>query len=728
MKEVGNRALKGKVNVELRLQILICLSLVVVTTMVYWQVGGFEFVRYDDDKYIMENPVVSNGLSLEGIRWAFSSFEHSNWHPLTWLSHMLDVQLFGLDAGRHHRVNLFFHILNTLILFVLLQRMTGDLWKSGFVAALFALHPLHVESVAWIAERKDLLSAFFFLLTLLAYERYARMRGPWNYLLVVMLFALGLLSKPMVVTLPFVLLLLDFWPLGRFAFTSSDSSAPAEGAVGRRIVALIKFNRRLILEKIPLLALSAMSCAVTIIAQRSAMKALEAVPFDARILNAIVAYAEYIYRFFVPVDLAVLYPYRSVTTGQVLGAAVLLASITALVVYRRKTRSLLVGWFWYLGTLVPVIGLVQVGVQAFADRYTYLPSIGLFILLTWLVADLSDRLPYRVAVLTAGALLILAGLSAATVSQARYWVNSETLFAHALQSTTDNYVVHSNFGAWLAGQGRTEDAIRHYNEALRIKPDDGDARYNLANVLVRQAKYQEAIAQYREVLRSAPDHLMARNNLALCLIQTGERRAAIEQFQEILRLNPGFEAAKQNLAMLLAAEEKAKIPAGGLPTPGPADGIPLEENMRLGQEAVKQGDLDSAVAHFGGAVRSAPNHVPARIGLGLALAYKGDIDGAIRQFRAAVKLDPNNADVQNSLGVALMQKGQLDEAQTHLQRAIKINPRLAKAHNSLGVLLARKGKPDEAVEQFQEALRIDPSNQDAQKNLTLMQNSKTKSR
>jgi 4-amino-4-deoxy-L-arabinose transferase-like glycosyltransferase len=236
MKEVGDCALKGKVNVELRWRILICLSLVVVTAMVYWQVGTFEFVRYDDDKYVMENPVVRNGLSVEGIRWAFSSFEHSNWHPLTWLSHMLDVQTFGLDAGRHHQVNLLFHILNTLILFVVLQRMTGAMWKSGFVAALFALHPLHVESVAWIAERKDLLSAFFFLLTLLAYERYSRRESPWGYLLVVVLFGLGLLSKPMVVTLPFVMLLLDFWPLDRFAFTPSDGSAPAGGAAGKRIV------------------------------------------------------------------------------------------------------------------------------------------------------------------------------------------------------------------------------------------------------------------------------------------------------------------------------------------------------------------------------------------------------------------------------------------------------------------------------------------------------------
>ncbi len=317
--------------------ILIGVALVILTAAVYWQVGGFEFVRFDDDKYVMENPVVRNGLSLEGIRWAFSSFEYSNWHPLTWLSHMLDVQWFGLDAGRHHQVNLLLHILNTLILFVVLRRMTGALWKSAFVAALFALHPLHVESVAWIAERKDLLCAFFFLLTLLAYERYARKQGPWSYLLVVVLFALGLLSKPMVVTLPFVLLLLDFWPLGRFQSGIPGGSARAEETAGKRILLLIKSNGGLFLEKIPLLVLSIVSCIVTIAAQRSAMKALEAVPFDARILNAIVAYAEYIYRCFVPVDLAVLYPYRSVDAGQVLAAVLLLAAVTALVVYRRKT-------------------------------------------------------------------------------------------------------------------------------------------------------------------------------------------------------------------------------------------------------------------------------------------------------------------------------------------------------------------------------------------------------
>ncbi len=723
-----DRVNKRSVNPELRGRVLIGLSLLVVTAMVYWQVGEFEFVLWDDGKYITENPVVRNGLSLEGISWAFSTFEQSNWHPLTWLSHMLDVEMFGLDAGRHHQVSLLFHILNTLILFVVLQRMTGDLWKSGFVAALFALHPLHVESVAWVAERKDLLSAFFFLLTLLAYERYARRRGTGGYLLVVILFALGLLSKPMVVTLPFVLLLLDFWPLGRFAFTPPDGSARATGAAGRRTIALIKINRGLFVEKIPLLVLSAVSCAVTIVAQRGAMKVLDAVPFDARVLNTMVAYAEYIYRCFVPVDLAALYPYRSVEPGQVLAATVLLAAVTALVVYRRKTLSLMVGWFWYLGTLVPVIGLVQVGVQASADRYTYIPSIGLFILLTWIVGDLSARFPYRVAALAAGAFLILTGLSAATVSQARYWVNSEVLFTHALQVTKDNYVIHSNLGLWLVGKGRMEDAIRHFSEALRIKPNDGSIRYNLANTLSWQAKYPEAIAQYRDVLTVSPDNVMARNNLALCLIQTGDRPAAIEQFQEILRLNPGFEPARQNLSMLLATKEKTKKPVSDLQIPGPTEAASLEENMRLGQDAVRQGDLDGAVAHFRGVVRSNPDHPGARIGLGLALAYKGEIDAAIRQFRAALKLDPNSAEVHNSLGVALMQKGQLDEAQTHLQTAIKINPRFAKPHNSLGVLLARKGKFDEAVEQFQEALRVDPSNQDAERNLVLVGNLKAKSK
>ena len=709
--------------------VLIGLALVIVTAAVYWQVGGFDFVRYDDDRYITENPIVGKGLSMEGIRWAFSSFEQSNWHPLTWLSHMLDVQGFGLDAGRHHQVNLLFHILNTLILFFILQRMTGALWKSGFVAALFALHPLHVESVAWIAERKDVLSAFFFLLALLAYERYARRQSPWGYLLVVVLFALGLLSKPMVVTLPFVLLLLDFWPLERFRSEFRGGDASADNTAGTGMISLIKANRSLFLEKIPLFALSAASCTVTLIAQQSAMKALEVVPLDFRILNAMVAYTEYLYRCFVPVDLAVLYPYPgSIVPWKVLVSAAVLIAVTALVVLRRKTPALRVGWFWYLGTLVPVIGLVQVGVQATADRYTYLPFIGLFILLTWLVDDLSARMPHRKAVLASAAVLLLAGLSAGTVSQTGYWMNSETLFEHTLQTTKENYVIHCNLGAYLAGQGRVDDAIRHYNEALRIKPDDGDTHYNLANVLSRQAKCPEAIAHYREAVKNAPDSIMARNNMAVCLIQTGDRQAAIEQFQEILRLKPEFEPARRNLAMLLAAKETMKRAAVAGRVSEGAEGGSLKEQMRLGQEAVKRGDLDNAIIHFRGAVRIDPDNPGAHVGLGLALAYKGEIDEAIRHFRVALKRDPENAEVQNSLGVALMQKGQLDEAQTHLQRAIKINPRFAKPHNSLGVLFARKGKLDEAVGQFQEALRIDPSNKDAEKNLALVQNLKAKSK
>lgn len=708
--------------------VLIGLALVIVTATVYWQVGGFDFVRYDDDRYITENPIVSKGLSPEGIRWAFSSFEQSNWHPLTWLSHMLDVQWFGLDAGRHHQVNLLFHILNTLILFFVMQRMTGALWKSGFVAALFALHPLHVESVAWIAERKDVLSAFFFLLTLLAYERYARRQSPWGYLLVVVLFALGLLSKPMVVTLPFVLLLLDFWPLERFRSEFRGGDASADSTAGAGAISWIKANRGLFLEKIPLFALSAASCAVTLIAQQSAMKALEVVPLDFRILNAMVAYTEYLYRCFVPVDLAVLYPYPgSIAPWKVFASAAVLIAVTALVILRRKTPALRVGWFWYLGTLVPVIGLVQVGVQATADRYTYIPFIGLFIMLTWLVADLSAWVPHRRAVLASAAVLTLAGLSAVTVSQTGYWVNSEVLFEHTLQTTKENYVIHCNLGAYLAGQGRVDDAIRHYNEALRIKPDDGDTHYNLANVLARQAKCPEAVAHYREAVKNAPDSIMARNNMAICLIQTGDRQAAIEQFQEILRLKPEFEPARRNLAMLLAQETMKKTAGAGRVSER-AEGGSLKEQMRLGQEAVKRGDLDTAILHFREALRIDPDNPGAHVGLGLALAYKGELDEAIRHFRAALKRDPENAEVQNSLGVALMQKGQLDEAQAHLQKAIKINPRFAKPHNSLGVLFARKGKLDEAVGQFQEALRIDPSNKDAEKNLALVQNLRTKSR
>jgi len=716
-------------NPGLRWKILIGLSLAILTMMVYGQVGGFEFVRYDDDAYITENPVVGNGLSLEGIRWAFASFEKGNWHPLTWLSHMLDVQWFGLDAGRHHQVSLLFHILNTLLLFVVLQSMTGALWKSGFVAALFALHPLHVESVAWVAERKDVLSAFFFLLTLLAYARYARRPAWWSYGFVSVFFVLGLLSKPMIVTLPFVLLLLDFWPLERFRYEVRGGDESADGTAGSGMISRIKANRWLFLEKIPLFALSAAACAVTVIAQQGAMKALEVVPLDFRLLNAIVAYAEYLYRGFVPVDLAVLYPYPgSIPTWQALVSAAVLIAVTALVIVRRKAPALMVGWFWYLGTLVPVIGLVQVGVQATADRYTYIPFIGLFILLTWLVDDVSARVPHRKTVLASAALLVLAALSAATVSQTGYWVNSEALFEHTLQATQDNYVIHCNLGAYFAGQGRVDDAIPQYNEALRIKPDDADTHYNLANVLTRQAKYPEAVAHYREAVKSAPDYVMARNNLALCLIQAGDRQAAIEQFREILRLKPGFEPARRNLSMLMAAQETMKRTTAGGSDPERAEGGSLNEHMRLGQEAVKRGDLDNAIVHFRRAVRIAPDDPGGHIALGLALAYRGEIDEAIRHFRLALKRDPENAEVQNSLGVALMQKGQLDEAQTHLQKAIRIDPRFAKAHNSLGVLFARRGKLDEAMDQFEETLRIDPANKDAEKNLTLIRNLKAKSK
>ncbi|MGB2930536.1 MAG: tetratricopeptide repeat protein [Desulfobacterales bacterium] len=403
-------------------------------------------------------------MTLESIKWSFTAIHASNWHPLTWLSHMLDCQIYGMNPGQHHMTNVLLHILNTLLLFLVFKRMTGKLWQSGFVAALFALHPLHVESVAWVAERKDLLSTFFWMLTLWSYTRYVE-RSEFNqYLLVVLFFILGLMAKPMLVTLPFVLLLLDYWPLRRFELGSRDKNNSQQR----------RFNFALICEKIPLFLLSAASSIGTYLVQKSsgAVNSLAAIPFHDRIANAMLSYISYIGKMIWPHNLAVLYPYReSMSLWKVAGAGLLLVLVLVFVFRMLRTKPYLaVGWLWYIGTLVPVIGIVQVGVQAMADRYTYVPLIGIFIIIAWGVPDLIPKGRFRRIGLAAITMAILVICMITTRMQVRYWSNSTTLFEHALDVTDGNSVAHLNLGEALAEQGKINAAMKHYQEALRIKP------------------------------------------------------------------------------------------------------------------------------------------------------------------------------------------------------------------------------------------------------------------
>ncbi|MBN1843887.1 MAG: tetratricopeptide repeat protein [Deltaproteobacteria bacterium] len=701
---------------KIRHDILICLLLAMITLAVYWQVGNHAFVNYDDDKYITANQYVQGGLTLKSVTWAFTSMDVSNWHPLTWLSYLLDIQLFGMNPGMQHLISLFFHVANTLLLFIVLRRMTGALWKSAFVAALFALHPLHVESVAWIAERKDVLSAFFWMLTMGSYAWYVECPGAKRYAPVLLFFVLGLMAKPMLVTLPFVLLLLDYWPLGRLRFrqegTAADDSPERYG------------NIHLIWEKIPLLAFAAASSVLTFFAQQSggAVRSFDAVPLAARISNGLVSYASYIGKMIWPFDLAVLYPYsNNLPVWQVAGAGLLLILLSFMVIrFMRRFPYLIVGWLWYLGTLVPVIGLVQVGAQSMADRYTYIPLIGLFVMIAWGLPDLVARWHHRRIFLAVSVGCILSALITVTWLQLQYWQNSISLFEHTLNVTADNYVMHSNMGAALAELGRTDEAIAHYREALRIKPDDAEARYNMANALERQGNLKDAIAEYGEVLKTRPDMASAHNNMGITLSRLGETKEAIVHFREALRIKPGYRDAESNLEIALKRDEAIEKAAALRPLEQRTDTGDAEAQMRLGLELLQRGKFDEAVDRFREALKINPKLVEAHVNLGLAFAYNREIDKAVEHFRKALAINPRLAEVHNSLGVALAQKGELDEAIGHFEEALRIKPEFAKAHNSLGVVMARKGRIKDAVAHFREALRIEPGHKDAGKNLKIM--------
>ena len=518
----------------------VCACLAVVTCAVFAQTFRFDFVNYDDPQYVYQNTRITSGIDFANIAWAFSHIHSENWHPLTTITHMLDCQLHGLKAGWHHFTNVVLHCLAVVLLFVALKRMTGALWRSAFVSAVFAVHPLHVESVAWIAERKDVLSAAFFMLALIAYLHYTRAPSIGRYLTVALVVALGLMSKPMLVTLPFVLLLLDYWPLQRFE---------AHGPNPRRQVL------QLILEKIPLIALSAVSSIITFLAQRGAIGWTEQLPVSERISNAIVAYVVYIRQMFWPVGLAVFYPHpeNRLPTWEISLALIVLVGITAAAfVFRKKTPYFVTGWLWYLGMLVPVIGLLQVGWQGHADRYTYLPQIGLYIAVTWAVTDLARSWRYRRIVLCAVAVSIIAALSCRAWLQTSYWRDSETLFTHALAVTSNNDVALNNLGIIFLDKGQLDNAISKLQAAVDLRPENAPAHDNLAKALLRKGQVAEAMVHYRKFLELEPGNVEARNTLGTALIQQGHVREAIDQWQEVLATQPENGNAASNLAWVFA--------------------------------------------------------------------------------------------------------------------------------------------------------------------------------
>ncbi|HBB15552.1 MAG TPA: hypothetical protein DCZ97_00600 [Syntrophus sp. (in: bacteria)] len=516
--------------------IYMCSLLAVGVLIVYWQVGRFDFIRYDEELYITENAHVLSGVSYDGFIWALTTLDAGNWHPLTWLSLMLDRELYGMNAGGYHWTSVILHMANGLLLFLVLIRMTGQLWQSGVVAGLFLIHPLHVESVAWVAERKDVLSGLFWMSSLCGYARYVEKPLVGRYLWVVLFFVLGLMSKPMVVTLPFVLLLLDYWPLGRMERSTVI---------------------RLLYEKAPLFFLSAASSVITFIAQKEgeAVASLQHLPFIDRLGNAVVAYARYLGKTVWPVHLSFFYPHPVAWPyGKILLSGSLLVLISILIWRRRKsTPSSAMGWLWFFGTLVPVIGLVQVGSQAMADRYTYIPLIGLSITAVWGSGEMFNGWRYRKIFPLAVWGAILLALLPVSFSQTSHWKNSLALFKHAIEVTEENYLAHNNYGVILMDQKSYRRAAEHFLEAIRIKPDYAEAHNNMGHIMTLHRKNDEAAVFYREAIRIHPNDSGAKLRFADLLQKMGKSETAIAHYREALIRKPDDPVLHNNIAVALAS-------------------------------------------------------------------------------------------------------------------------------------------------------------------------------
>ena len=536
----------GKIirNSDLLSVVLVYFVIILVTFSVYLPVKGFDFVNYDDDMYVFNNPRVLGGLTCKNILWSLTATDASNWHPLTWISHMTDIQIVGLNAGRHHLTSVVFHILNTFLLLFWLNTMTGKFWKSSFVAALFALHPLHVESVAWIAERKDVLSTFFCFLAFLSYTHYCQKKKRQQYLLSLFFFICSLMAKPMMVTLPFVFLLLDYWPLKRFPEVFSKNNPVHE----RRALG------HLLVEKIPFLALSFLSCWITITAQHNAVVSIETFPLIPRIANSLISYTEYLIKMIWPFPLAVFYPHPKIfSLWKFIASLFVVLSISCLAILNiRRKPWLAIGWFWYVGTLVPVIGMVQVSILGYADRYTYIPLIGLFIMIAWQIPELLQSWRHKTIVLSISAVGILCMLSVLTSFQIRHWKNSITLFEHTLKTTSDNFVAHHNLGFSLAEKGRFDEAIVHYRKSIQIFPGFCESYSNLGFIAFKQGNFQEAILEYQNAIACNPDSAQSYYMLANQYFELKQIDNAIINYAKALKIRPEYVEAMTNLGISLA--------------------------------------------------------------------------------------------------------------------------------------------------------------------------------
>ena len=651
---------------------LCCAGLALLVLIVFGKSIQFGFLNFDDDLFVTKNARILQGFSWSNLQWALTAgldardLSTDYWRPLSLISQMADVQFFGLKAGWHHAVNLAIHTITTAILFLVLRTMTGSPVRSAFVAALFAIHPLHVESVTWVAERKDLLCGFFFLLTIGAYTRYAREGFRWgNYILILLLYSLGLLSKPMAVTLPFVLLLLDYWPLQR---TESVCWS------------------RLLLEKAPLLVMALAVAWITTLGWGGVnLGAMTGLPLAWRLGNAVVSYATYLFQMAWPSGMAVFYthPARNLSLWSVWLSVALLVAITCAVIWQRRRRYLTVGWLWYLGMLIPVIGITQSGAQAHADRFTYLPLIGIFVALTWLAADLAseNKVPVQLTGFVASLVLVILMLVAR--HQVSFWKNDLDLWTHCLSLNHSNPIALNNMGLALSREGRDDEAMALFQEACRIEPDYSTARLNIAMEQMRHGNSHEASSELMNIIHNNPRDETAYYNLSILSEQEGRKSEAMNSLREALKINPSFKEASLSLATLL----------------------------------LESGNPGEAVAVLRSSLQYHPDDAEAHAHLGEALSRLDRWQESLVEYDRAVSLMPDNPESLAGLGSSLLATGRIIDAVPPLSRATQLNPKLADAHNNLGIALIRTDRRNEALKEFEMAISLDPANPNFLRNL-----------
>ena len=662
--------------------LLICVVLVLASIIAYEPVRHNDFVDYDDDAYVTKNPRVNSGITLESVVFFFTNSHGGMWHPLTSWSLMLDCQLFGLNPFWHHLTNLLFHIVNSLLLFWVLRRMTGALWPSALVAFAFALHPLNVESVAWVSERKNVLSGFFCLLTIAVYIRYSERPGIGRYLPVFLVYGLCILTKPVVVTLPFVLLLLDYWPLRRFrwGYENGTEDLPQHEPAG--VSCQESSAWLLVVEKVPLFILAAVLSVITFVAQRGvgSVIAAEHWSLNLRIANAIVSYISYIGKMIYPSRLAVLYPLPDggPPLWQTIVSLLILAVVSAGVIYTaRQRRYLVVGWLWYLGTLVPVIGLVQSGAQAMADRYFYLPGVGIFIMLAWGAAELSARWRFSKIEVGASVGLVLAILILCTRTQVRHWRNNFTLFGHAFEVTENNYIMRTYYGWALLEDGQPEESLTYFRKVLRVRPRYPDARefmgmafLDIGKGLSQDGKSEQAIEYFTSAIRLDPNNAESHNNLGAELVTVNRIDEAVEEFHEALRLEPKYHQVYNNLAVAY----------------------------------YKQGETDQAIKHWTEALRLKPDWTEVRDNLNKLVQRKRRREGTIAQNVEMLQRNPDDPNVHGKLAREFYRQGKVEQAIKHWTEVVRLTPNLAAARNNLAWVLATID--DEKVRNPGEAIRL----------------------